>query len=147
MKYLESFGSSTNNNMKDLKRFCQDHLAFLIDEGFSISENTAFAKSTYIIINKPVNVKDNSNNTTHSSKSVFQWETIKDHFIPFIHFLNKEYDIYGFIEFDQLDRNWNRTYPNKNYEKVSYTIKEILNDDRDLNQIAAIRNISIRINK
>ena len=143
MKYLESFGSSTNNNMKDLKRFCQDHLAFLIDEGFSISENTAFAKSTYIIINKSRSFKDLGG----TSKVPFYWKEIKDHFIPFIHFLNKEYDVYGFIEFDQLDRNWNRSYPTKDYEKVSYTIKEILSDDRDLNQIAAIRNISIRINK
>ena len=78
MRYIKLFEAFEG----DLLEFTQDHLAYLMDDGFEISttdgSNNYAGLCTKILIVK---------------RSGFTWEEIVDRFSPFIYMLNKDYRI------------------------------------------------------
>lgn len=83
MKYLKRFNESVN--IDEVQDFCDGSLAYLTDEGFSVTTEKLYnhnkKKSEYIGI------------TIKSSSNTFYWDDVKDYIIPFIKILSKEYNL------------------------------------------------------
>lgn len=86
MKYIKYFESLefTSSDIKELEDFCNDYLAYLIDDGFD------------------VRIRHGSNNSRvriefYKGKpfdpTPFDWDDVKDIYIPFFHMLSEEYKI------------------------------------------------------
>ena len=91
-KFFESFGDK--NIIEELQKFCNENLAYLIDEGFEVRViwtpncNALRIKFSKIGKNFP-HLRD-----VERSKS-FYWREIKDDFIPFFEMLDSKYEICG----------------------------------------------------
>lgn len=81
MRYLKTFESKTEE--EDIRKFCEDNLAYLIDSGFRIIVDIVWQDMNYYDIYL---IKDKLNDS-------FQWSDIKYDFIPFFEELNKKYEI------------------------------------------------------
>lgn len=81
MKYLKRFNESVDFEEK-LRDFCETHLAYLLDEGFEVGLNDL--NETY----------DSEITIKREDERTFTWNEVKDHIVPFIIHLNKEYKLY-----------------------------------------------------
>lgn len=81
MKYLKRFNESVDFEER-LKDFCETHLAYLLDEGFEVVLQDL--NETY----------DSEITVKRDDKGTFTWNEVKDHIVPFIIHLNKEYKLY-----------------------------------------------------
>lgn len=90
MKYIKNFLES-NGSVDfewELKDFVQDHLAYLIDDGFVGNVfKAAFHPGSIKILIK----LDDLVNGEHDID--FTWRQIEDKFVPFIYMLNRDYTI------------------------------------------------------
>ena len=81
MKHLRRFNEGLKDELQD---FCETNLAYLIDEGFRVRISKFDGDDFHqIIIATPNNSLSNS-----------LWLEMKDHIIPFFHFLFKDYELY-----------------------------------------------------
>jgi regulator of sigma D len=83
MKYIRKFNEGKNIT-DELKEFCSENLAYLIDGGFHILYSTGFIMQDYytgISINKMVD----------NSYKIFNWHDIRDDVIPFFDILSRKY--------------------------------------------------------
>jgi len=73
-------------SQEDLKDFCEQYLAYLLDDGYALDfrEN---GRVTQIDFVKP------RTDVEHISVEWMDWDHIKDHFIPFLKMLDREYDV------------------------------------------------------
>lgn len=86
MKHLKSFNESffLSEDIGEMQYFCENYLAYLLDEGFGIRVRHGSRKDRARIefykeeIHFPV---------------PFNWNDVKDHYIPFYQMLSKEYEI------------------------------------------------------
>jgi len=86
MKHLKSFNESSflSEDLNELQSFCETYLAYLIDEGFGVRVRHGSCKDRARIefykeeVHFPV---------------PFNWNDVKDHYIPFYQMLSKEYEI------------------------------------------------------
>ena len=90
MKHIRKFKESLNINITELQNFCNDNLAYLIDDGFKVkcTSHRTFKESGYysrVGINKPYNI--------------YNWYDVRDDIIPFISTLSKEYNILPYVYF------------------------------------------------
>ena len=94
MKYLKRYNEELDRESdpsfflklkKDFKDLSNECLAFLLDEGFSISIEIGSYKPDFMLLN---------NNTT-----IFKWNNIKNDFIPFIEMVMNKFKILN--EFSQ----------------------------------------------
>lgn len=85
MKYLKRFNEGLSNNFfLDLREFCFEHLAFLLDE------------DNFFLDFDKVSIGFETPGTTHidvmiKGKRPFIWKDVSDYVIPFILSLNKKY--------------------------------------------------------
>jgi len=96
MKHLRRFNEKLSDDfISELKEFCETHLAYLLDEDFSIryrilnnsGRNDIHIPSIEIVIRS---TKDKG---PIRNLMPFSWEEVSNHIIPFIHFLNMKYCI------------------------------------------------------
>ena len=106
MRYLKRFNEGsltstlTTEMVAELRDFCRDHLAYLIDEGFSVQVTpTFYGNECDIFIFKEVKERFTDIVTT-------EWSSIKDKVIPFLYMLNKHYTI-----IDAEDDHYHRSFP------------------------------------
>lgn len=133
MRHLKRFNESdfSAEDLKDLRYFCETCLAYLIDEDFSISVTYSVRKDRARIyffkkdLNFPI---------------PFNWNDIKDHYIPFYQMLSKKYNIGNTNsrmkdgEFEEVNCSVKFEYrkPAKNLWETPakwFTEEEILNDN------------------
>ena len=95
MIHLRRFNEKLSDDfISELKEFCETHLAYLLDEDFSIGyrilnnsgRNDIHVPSIEIVI------RSTSKNPMKNSLP-FRWDEVSNHIIPFIHFLNMKYCI------------------------------------------------------
>lgn len=97
LKYNEEFTGMTDPNLiklvDDLKNFANDSLAYLIDEGFSISVGRKSYNPIKGYLPEFSIVKRKGEVDEYNTAKVekFTWEEIKDDFIPFIEMCNEKY--------------------------------------------------------
>jgi hypothetical protein len=112
MKYLKRiFESVTREELLD---FCETNLAYLVDEGYEIFVKEDRDRSLLFALTIPSDISTEED----TDAGEFKWGDIKDHFIPFLTRLNKNYSV-GKAQFFT-----NRT---KTYEY--YTIQQMIQDE------------------
>lgn len=77
MRYIKLFEGFED----ELLEFTEDHLVYLMDDGFEISLHNTH---NYFSERKKIAVV---------KRSGFTWEEIVDRFLPYVYMLNKEYNI------------------------------------------------------
>jgi hypothetical protein len=82
MKYLKLFNESLDEETEELQEFCDMNLAYLIDEGFKIKiVSDKYSKRLYFT---------KGNGEGYDSET-FEWDEIKNSFIPFLTLLERRY--------------------------------------------------------
>ncbi len=145
MKYLKLFEDidkvevekmTTANKFKNkLKEFCDNYLAYLIDQGFTVQTKYDGDRrgdfKCVIVLSKP------KIGPVRLFRSKFTWDEIKDDFIPFFNMLSREYSILNttFSAYPKnpspgidYSRRFGTTHPISNINELSITNKEILDD-------------------
>ena len=131
MRYLKSFNEElterliTTEMVGELRDFCRDHLAYLIDEMFTVQVTPTFNGTECDIIFYKTDI-------FHSS---YRWVMIKDHFIPFLYMLNKHYNI---IDSNQLPLM-------NNLSIQSDMINDIVSDNGSFRDDKTVSKIKIRV--
>jgi hypothetical protein len=83
MKHLRRFNESLKEELQD---FCETNLAYLIDEGFRIYVSKFEGDDFHQIMIGVISNNGYSNNRL--------WLDMKNHILPFLHFLFKDYELY-----------------------------------------------------
>ena len=131
MKHLKMFKESLNDSeVVELIDFCETSLAYLMDAGFDIScEEVLLSKylDKYLQLSLPEKSpsrvpQGDTFDRYGSDKDPFDWNDIKDHFIPFLQLLSRRYELKNFGASDyvvlfQGDKN-----------KYA-TVEQVINDD------------------
>ena len=87
MKYLKKFNESARELVElrnELKTFCDENLAFLIDEGYTIYQASDSGKISIIITKTGL---------INGKAIPFTWNDVKDDFIPFYELLKSKYNL------------------------------------------------------
>jgi hypothetical protein len=127
VRYLKTFERSYYFNPYEVKKFCQDNLMYLLDDGFIINTHSNLT-NIYIGIKKDIG---------------FKWYDIKYDFITFLELLDDKYniqfgdrqfgdsDIIRFTDVDNITTNFNIkkliedvNYPKENYVRIDIFINE-----------------------
>jgi hypothetical protein len=88
MKYLKIFEEFNQQGYIELLDFCESNLIYLIDEGWRLDINITFKKKNSVYIkNEFYRIQ------LSSPTSGYDWEDIKDVFIPFFNRLESEYEL------------------------------------------------------
>jgi hypothetical protein len=93
MKHLIRFNEKLSDDfISELKDFCETHLAYLLDENFSIGYRVLnnSGRSYMYIPSIEIVIRSTSKNPMKNSLP-FRWDEVSNHIIPFIHFLNMKY--------------------------------------------------------
>jgi hypothetical protein len=101
MRYLKTFESVDLEN--DLKDFCETYLAYLLDEDFQL--DVIWMGHDYMVHPEDcytINlIKLNDYGATG-----FTWNEVKDSYIPFLHMLDKQYEIMDEGEGSRTSGQW-----------------------------------------
>lgn len=134
MKYLKKFNE--NNNKEELIQFCNDYLSYLLDNDayeYKIEQPAPIFEISYEITLKR---KDNDK---------FDWDDIKDYFIPFTNVLNDEFYLIEIIFYKDYDTPSKYTgIKTKNSDTID--IYTILNDSLTEKEKDYITEITLTLN-
>ncbi len=83
MKHLRKFNESLKEELLD---FCETNLAYLLDDGFRIYVSKFEGDDFHQIMIGVISNNGYSNNRL--------WLDMKNHVLPFLHFLFKDYELY-----------------------------------------------------
>jgi len=95
MKFLRKFNEGKEPDQSEIYDLSKDYLAYLIDDDYSCDVHTGYewSHTTDKIKSKLVTKINLFRLWMYNKKTRFLWSDVKDHFIPFIHLLSKEYNI------------------------------------------------------
>lgn len=121
MRFLRKFNEAVNK--KELKEFCEEYLAYLIDEGFEI-EIVSEDGLEFVHISKPQSFfeVDREDETFGRRYQTFQWSEVKDQFIPFLKMLETNYNL-------EDKRRGNLVCFDYLHNHRLYNLNQILNDN------------------
>ena len=94
---LEQSSDLSEDDFTELKEFCDNSLAYLLDDGYALTFNES-GRVTQINFVKP------NTDVEHIGYSWMNWDEIKDSFIPFLKVLDKQYDIKDHLIFFQIKK-------------------------------------------
>jgi hypothetical protein len=91
MIHLKRFNEKIqwNRDRPELLKFCEEYLAYLLDEGFDVSvrlyerENKSYRNG----------IRDEGYISIQSKNNTFKWNDVKEDFIPFLEMLVIKYDL------------------------------------------------------
>ena len=137
MKHLRKFNESLNK--EELQDFCDTYLAYLLDEDFSIEylgkkSNKDLDDSEIISLKKGYR---HDGMAIADPSLMFSWDAIKDHFIPFIHMLSKQYTITN-CKLWNLNRKFNMDKDDRFFIDYDYNLSQILEDKVSLEELTQI---------
>ena len=112
MKHIKVFEDFTSTGSKKLREFTEGYLAYLLDDDIKIQIELGGEPDTYQLF-------------IQRFGNGFKWNDIKDHFIPFLYMLDKEYEIIGNLRFGLVEA-FGKWAPSK-----WRSVEEILNDKVD----------------
>ncbi len=120
MKYLKKFNESESIiNYSDIKKFCEDNLAYLIDSGFSV--DVSFHSNGEFLIVKLLKIENDM--YLH-----FYWDDIKDDFIPFLQVLSDKYNFNNDVSFNYA-RSENGNIKKSFLGTIKIDTKDVINDN------------------
>lgn len=91
MKYLRKFNESIDNDQ--LTDLCDMCLAYLMDDGYEYNIKGFSWLHTRVIYFDNKQIENKSKYWPYRNENIFKWDDIKDHFIPFLEMLSKDYKI------------------------------------------------------
>jgi hypothetical protein len=147
MKHLRKFNESMKR--EELQDFCDTYLAYLLDSDFSIEY--LGRKSHAMNYKEAPGNKDLDDSEIISLKKghrtdsvaigdpslIFSWDEIKDHFIPFIYMLSKQYTITN-CKLWNLNRKFNMDKDDRFFIDYDYNLSHILEDKVSLEELTQI---------
>jgi len=134
MKHLKSFNEASflSEDIRELQYFCENYLAYLLDEGFGIRVKHGSREDRARI---------EFYKEDHIHPVPFNWNDVKDHYIPFYQMLSKEYEISttpsrisvdGEVEYKECSVKFEYRKPAKQLWETEprwFTEQEIINDE------------------
>ena len=106
MKHLKRFNESSGINFlpgvkvlspeeislkrEELRDFCETYLAYLLDEGFELK---IYGGSQLTSNNNVINQNPFQISLVKQDQSIFSWQDIINHFLPFLKLLKDNYDL------------------------------------------------------
>jgi len=121
MIYLKRFNEATANFKEELQDFCEMNLAYLLDDGKLVVEDS----------------RDNLVRVQLSFDRDKDWNEIKDHIIPFLIRLTNKYEV--------VERNTENvdvyifTRKNSGGLETEFRIKDLIDDNVEISDIDQIR--------
>ena len=86
MIHLKRFNESLQSSeVQELQEFCNDSLVYLLDEGFEVCCDDS-----------SVGLYLPRRQVSFSSHCPFDWNDVKDHYIPFLQLLSRRYELNGY---------------------------------------------------
>lgn len=116
-KVVESRKSTTD----ELKEFSENCLAYLLDDGFEIATYTMVHRSAAIWIDKPGTMK--------KTRIGFEWDEVKDYYIPFVQLLAKRYQLARFEQVRGVDYPVRFNYGVDSPDLEDFTLDQIVHDN------------------
>lgn len=113
MKYLKTFERSYYFNPDEVRKFCEDNLAYLLDTGFVVKTNNN-------LTNIHISIKKRGKE--------FKWDDIKYDFIPFLELLHNKYK----IQFGDYSNFENIKFTNLDWKGFYFSIEELIKDEESL---------------
>ena len=96
MKHLRPFNESKENLKDELQDFCETSLAYLYDEGFTISitsrDKVKYPDKQHILVTLGVRMHSNEPNPWE----LYCWDDVKDYYIPFLQRLTRRYELLAY---------------------------------------------------
>jgi hypothetical protein len=93
MKYLKTWSLLEDINMDELKDLCDASFVNLYDLGFRTTILGTDQKMVFLT----------KNGGAIHQRDIFQWNQIKDYYIPFLQLINRRYEIVGPIHIQSID--------------------------------------------
>jgi hypothetical protein len=130
MKHLRKFNEGKAPDKSEISELSKDYLAYLLDDDYTCDVETGYewSHTTDKIKSKLVT---NINffrykNDWSDTPDKFLWSDVKDHFIPFIHLLSKDYNI-DYFKFTWIGRQKGSMVPTLISSQRS--LQQVLDDD------------------
>jgi hypothetical protein len=118
MKHLRRFNEDlTQDELRDLKEFCESCLAYLLDEGFEIDYEKGTGDFHWIDL-------WGSKDEEYDNPISYTWDQVKDYYIPFIQLLKSRYKLVDSIIYVKIGAGQDFA---TSFEQ--YTFDEVLNDE------------------
>ena len=139
-KRINSYSQFINEafDKNSIKDFCERYLAYLLDnEDFSISLTVPRRGGTSFWTNS-----EGPKIRIYNNRELVRWNNIKDHIIPFLTILNKEYNCFPNVDFSIAN---NRVGTNSVI--VTHRIKDLIEDTQITNRGFNLITISLRSNQ
>jgi hypothetical protein len=91
MIHLKRFNEKIqwNRDRPELLKFCEEYLAYLLDEGFDVSVRL-YEKENRLYRD---GIRDEGYISIQSKNNTFKWNDVKEDFIPFLEMLVIKYDL------------------------------------------------------
>lgn len=132
MKHLKRFNEATDNFKEELREFCENNLAYLLDEGKLVVDDS---------INNLVRVQ------ISFDRRYKDWNEIKDHIIPFFTRLTNKYEV--------VEKNTENvdvyifTRKNSGGLETEFRITDLIDDDADFrnSEISSIEQIRLFVSE
>ena len=130
MKYLKFFNESRTD---ELKQFCNDNLAFFIDDGFSVKCKDYYGDGDITISIKKDKLKDIN----------FNWFDVRDDIIPFMIMLYDRYNDKYTIDITFITSEFNKKDVSYSNSHIDIKIGDIIGDK--LKDIEYLQTLNINI--
>ena len=138
MKYIKKFNESLKEaeneiyqkKLDEIKKFCNENLAYLIDSGFNMRY---FEYPEWLSV------------TLHKNGKLFKWEEVVDDVVPFLQVINTKYGLVKLMSTSNRDNNKECTVVLSDYkgsQSYKYTLSDLVNDittgivDKEFNYIS-----------
>jgi hypothetical protein len=125
-RYMESFRAPSSFR-EEVQEFCENYLAYLIDDDFSIETNLYGldpVSVSFVLIRRF---------SSEVEPILFNWGDVKDYYIPFLQMLQREYNVINSSKAPSNISNSEiqiviRTGSTSPSDSVYYTLHEALED-------------------
>jgi hypothetical protein len=141
MKYLRRFNEGLSSNEYDeLKEFCENCLAYLLDDGFEVkfsdrlgndeNDSSFLVDSDYFWVDLYGSQDDESNWNLFRDSINYSWDEVKDYYIPFIKLINNKYKLVSKKIYFKIADVENEFH--------NFSIEEVINDRISFDEIVTI---------
>jgi hypothetical protein len=124
MRYLKRFNESVDLESQ-LLDFSETYLAYLLDDGYKVQVSATNLKTQFMI--KLYKITEINEQEYESNE--FTWLDVKDSYIPFLHMLNREYDIIDDVVEFYVSVSPSTTTNGGDDELVEVDVEKVLSGD------------------
>jgi hypothetical protein len=102
VKHLKPFNESKENLKDELQDLCDNSLAYLYDEGYTISlsvrDKVKYPGKNHIVVSLGLPEENHVPTTYGNGYQKFNWQDVKDYYIPFLRLLVRRYELQSYLD-------------------------------------------------